>query len=42
MKNFYISHDPKLCDMVEDSYATPKDTIGVEITRKNLDVDQKK
>lgn len=37
-----MSYDPKLWDMVEDDYETPKGDKGVVIDRKKFDEYQKK
>lgn len=39
--SLYISLDPELWDMIKDSYMALKDATGVEITKKNLNADQK-
>lgn len=42
LKSLYISHDPKLWDVVEDGFEAPKDVDGVEISIKDWNIEHKK
>lgn len=42
LQSFFISDSSQLWDMIEDSYVSPVNAIGVPIPKKELNVDQQK